>query len=61
MMLATEPDLAESVILKPADYDRWLDRKTEQPPIDLLRPYPADEMTAHLANPAAGKRRQQWP
>lgn len=33
------------VILHPRDYDRWLDRaETERPPIDLLRPFPADEM-----------------
>jgi putative SOS response-associated peptidase YedK len=33
------------VILHPRDFDRWLDREvTEQPPIDLLGPLPADEM-----------------
>jgi putative SOS response-associated peptidase YedK len=30
------------VILRPSDYDRWLSREvTNQPPLDLLRPYPA--------------------
>jgi putative SOS response-associated peptidase YedK len=33
------------VILHPRDFDRWIDREpTEQPPIDLLRPFPADEI-----------------
>jgi putative SOS response-associated peptidase YedK len=35
------------VILHPGDFDRWLSREeTHQPPIDLLRPFPADEMEA---------------
>ena len=35
------------VILDPRDYDRWLDPETkEQPPVDLLRPYPAERMLA---------------
>lgn len=35
------------VILHPGDFNRWLDREsTEQPPSDLLRPFPADEMEA---------------
>jgi putative SOS response-associated peptidase YedK len=33
------------VILAPADYERWLDhRDLRRPPIDLLRPFPADKM-----------------
>jgi putative SOS response-associated peptidase YedK len=33
------------VILHSRDFDRWIDRvPTEQPPIDLLRPFPSDEM-----------------
>ena len=33
------------VILRPRDFDRWLDREpTDKPPIYLLRPFPADEM-----------------
>jgi hypothetical protein len=27
------------------DYDRWL--SSEAPPIDLLRPFPAERMTTH--------------
>jgi putative SOS response-associated peptidase YedK len=35
------------VILHPGDFDRWLSREpSDQPPIDLLRPFPADEMEA---------------
>ncbi|WP_051979263.1 SOS response-associated peptidase [Edaphobacter aggregans] len=35
------------VILHQRDFDRWIDREpTDQPPIDLLRPFPADEMEA---------------
>ncbi|MGC1460826.1 MAG: SOS response-associated peptidase [Terracidiphilus sp.] len=33
------------VILEPKDYQRWLDPEmTERPPVDLLRPYPAECM-----------------
>ena len=39
------------VILQPKDHDRWLSRETsEHPPIDLLRPFDADAMTAHLTS-----------
>jgi putative SOS response-associated peptidase YedK len=42
-------------ILRPRDYDRWLEREpTDQPPIDLLRPFRSDEMEMHPANPAVG-------
>jgi putative SOS response-associated peptidase YedK len=40
------------VILEPRDYERWLDpggpdsRERARPPVDLLRPYPAEAMTA---------------
>ena len=33
------------VILDPADYDRWLSAET--PPVDLLRPFRAEQMTAY--------------
>jgi putative SOS response-associated peptidase YedK len=33
--------------LHEGDFNRWLDREeTDQPPIDLLRPFPAGEMEA---------------
>ncbi len=35
------------VILEPKDYHRWLTPgDPAQPPVDLLRPYPAEQMTA---------------
>jgi putative SOS response-associated peptidase YedK len=35
------------VIVEPRDYDRWLDPGDPQrPPVDLLRPYPAEKMLA---------------
>lgn len=50
------------VILRPSDYDRWLSREvTTQPPIDLLRPYPAEEMEMHPANPSVGNVRNNGP
>ena len=43
------------VILRPSDFDRWLSRdETEQPPVDLLRPYDAEKMTAHPVDPRVG-------
>ena len=55
-IITTDPnELMESihtrmpVILHPRDYDRWLSREaTEQPPIDLLRPYESELMKLHL-------------
>ena len=42
------------VILKPSEYDRWLTRHDpERPPVDLLRPYDASEMTAYIPRLAA--------
>ena len=50
------------VILRSRDYDRWLDREpNEQPPLDLLRPFPSDEMEMHPANPAVGNVRNNGP
>jgi putative SOS response-associated peptidase YedK len=43
------------VILKPADYNRWLDAEsTERPPLDLLRPFPAEEMRAWRVSARVG-------
>jgi putative SOS response-associated peptidase YedK len=61
-IITTEPnELAASVhnrmpvILEPTNYERWLDRAdADRPPIDLLRPYQADEMTAHPVDPRVG-------
>ncbi len=50
------------VILEPKDYDRWLQRgEAHQPPLDLLRPFPAENMTASPANPAVGNARNNGP
>ena len=50
------------VILSPRDYDRWLDREeTEQLPLDLLRPFDAEEMDMHEADPKVGNVRNNGP
>jgi putative SOS response-associated peptidase YedK len=50
------------VILRPRDYDRWMRREiTEQPPVDLLRPFDADEMEMRPANPDVGNVRNNGP
>jgi len=50
------------VILRPRDYDRWMQREeTEQPPIDLLKPFDAEEMEMKPANPAVGNYRNNGP
>jgi putative SOS response-associated peptidase YedK len=43
------------VILAPKDYDRWLaPSDPAHPPIDLLRPYPAEQMNAWKVDTAVG-------
>ena len=50
------------VILHPRDYDRWLDREeTEQPPLDLLRPYESEGMEVFEANRLVGNVRNNGP
>lgn len=50
------------VILHPRDYDRWLQRgEAELPPVDLLRPYDADAMSAAACNPSVGNVRNNGP
>ncbi len=50
------------VILRPGDYDRWLDREeTERLPLDLLRPFEAAEMEMFRANPMGGNVRNNGP
>jgi putative SOS response-associated peptidase YedK len=50
------------VILHQRDWARWLDRTvTEQPPLDLLRPYDSDEMEIHPCNPLVGNVRNNGP
>ena len=50
------------VILEPKDYDRWLDPGDPQrPPVDLLRPYPADQMHAWPVSDRVGNVRNNEP
>jgi putative SOS response-associated peptidase YedK len=50
------------VILKPADYNRWLDREViEQPPIDLLRPFDSAAMQTSPCSPLVGNVRNNGP
>ena len=47
------------VIIDSADYDRWL--STEEPPVDLLRPYPAEKMTAYEIGQQINRRGYDGP
>ena len=50
------------VIVQTRDYDRWLRRgDVEQQPVDVLKPYPAEEMSAQEANKAVGNVRNNGP
>jgi putative SOS response-associated peptidase YedK len=50
------------VILKPQDYGRWLDPgDPHQLPVDLLRPFDADVMTAWKVGPDVGNVRNNNP
>jgi hypothetical protein len=50
------------VILAPQDHARWLDPgDPERPPIDLLRPFPADAMTARKVSSAVGSTKNDRP
>ena len=60
--LAAQVHTRMPVILKPADYDRWLRAGDEaQPPLDLLRPYDAEAMTMHPVDPRVGNVRNDEP
>ena len=50
------------VILKPSDYGRWLDPgDPSYLPVDLLRPYNADEMKAWKVSSDVGNVRNNRP
>ena len=49
------------VILHAKDYERWLDRDADRPPIDLLRPYEAEGMRASPCNPQVGNVKNNGP
>jgi putative SOS response-associated peptidase YedK len=43
------------VVLEPKDYGRWLDHTDpSRPPVDLLRPFPAEQMIAWLVGDRVG-------
>jgi putative SOS response-associated peptidase YedK len=68
-VITTDPnELMESihtrmpVILAPKDYERWLEPgEPSHPPVDLLRPYPAEAMTAWQVGSAVGNVRNNRP
>jgi len=50
------------VIVGPRDYDRWLDPGDPvRPPIDLMRPYPAEQMSAWPVSDRVGNVRNNDP
>jgi putative SOS response-associated peptidase YedK len=50
------------VILEPRDYDRWLEPgDPDRPPIDLLRPYPAEKMEAWPVSERVGNVKNDDP
>ncbi len=49
------------VIVSERDYDRWLKADPDRPPIDLLRPYDADKMTAWKVDKAVGNVKNDSP
>jgi putative SOS response-associated peptidase YedK len=49
------------VILHPRDYGRWLERDSERPPVDLLRPFESEAMAAQPCNPLVGNVKNNGP
>jgi putative SOS response-associated peptidase YedK len=49
------------VIIPERDYDRWLKADPDRPPINLLRPYDADKMTAWKVDKAVGNVKNDSP
>jgi putative SOS response-associated peptidase YedK len=49
------------VIVSRQDYDRWLRGDPDRPPIDLLRPFDADRMTAWKVAKAVGNVKNDMP
>lgn len=68
-ILTTDPnELAERVhdrmpvILERSDYSRWMEAgEPERPPVDLLRPYPAEKMRSWPVNERVGNVRNDDP
>jgi putative SOS response-associated peptidase YedK len=60
--LMSEVHTRMPVILHEQDWARWLDRTvTDQPPIDLLRPYESALMEMHPCNPLVGNVKNNGP
>ena len=50
------------MIVASKDYGRWLEHgEPSHLPVDLLRPYPVEEMTAWNVSPAVGNVRNNSP
>jgi putative SOS response-associated peptidase YedK len=50
------------VIVERRDYGRWLDAgEQERPPVDLLRPYPAEKMRSWPVSERVGNVRNDDP
>ena len=49
------------LILNSRDHDRQLDRESQRPPTDLLRPCDATKMTATPCNPKPGNVKNNGP
>src|ERR1700734_700784 len=49
------------VIIPERDYDRWLRAEPDRPPIDLLRPFDSDKMTAWKVGKAVGNLKNDSP
>jgi putative SOS response-associated peptidase YedK len=49
------------VIIPERDYDRWLRAEPDRPPIDLLRPFDAEKMTAWKVDKAVGNVKNDNP
>lgn len=49
------------IILNPKDYSRWLEETEEHSlPVDLLRPYPEDDMRSWRVSDEVGNTRNNW-
>ena len=49
------------MIIPQKDYDRWLRGDPDRPPIDLLRPFDADKMTAWKVDRKVGNVKNDTP
>ena len=59
--LTSEVHSRMPVILHPKDYTRWLERESDRQPIDLLRPFESDAMSATPCDPLVGNVKNNGP